>query len=139
MKGSLAATSPCRFLPVIGLMAAIFIVSSQPGDKLHLPTYLNYDKAWHLLEYGLLAATCFFALPQTHPTRSRTSTAFGVVCFAFLYGVTDEFHQSFVPLRDSSFADVVADTLGAAIVAAAWWWRAGSVKIDREKRTRANL
>jgi len=137
MKESLATIPPYRFLPVIGMMAAIFFVSSQPGDKLHLPTFLNYDKAWHMLEYGLLSATCFFALPQTHPTRTRTSTALGVICFAFFYGVTDEFHQSFVPLRTSSFADVVADTLGAAIVAAAWWWRAGSVKTEIKKKSPA--
>lgn len=105
------------------MMAAIFFVSSQPGDQLHLPSYLNYDKAWHLLEYGVLSATLFFALPPRHPNKNAIKIALGVVCFAFLYGVSDEFHQSFVPFRTSSFADVIADTLGAALVATAWWWR----------------
>lgn len=107
----------------MAMMAAIFLVSSQPGDQLHLPTLLNYDKAWHLLEYGMLAATCFFALPANHPDTNRTALSLGVVCFAFLYGVSDEFHQSFVPFRTSCFSDVIADTLGAALVATAWWWR----------------
>lgn len=118
------------------MMAAIFIVSSQPGDHLHLPTFLNYDKAWHLLEYGILAITCFFAFPPAPSTNKVLSTALGVVGFAFLYGVTDEFHQSFVPLRDSSFADVIADTLGATLVATAWWWRAKSGKTKQTAGTK---
>ena len=120
----------------MGMMAAIFFVSSLPGDQLHLPTFLNYDKAWHLLEYGVLTATCFFALHPAHPTKKVTSTALGVICFAFLYGVSDEFHQSFVPLRDSSFGDVIADTLGAALVASAWWWQVRSSKIEQNERTK---
>ncbi len=35
--------------------------------------------------------------------------------FAVLYGVSDEWHQSFVPGRDTSFLDVVFDAAGAAI------------------------
>lgn len=43
-----------------------------------------------------------------------------------LYGVTDEFHQSFVPGRYPSLSDVVADTVGslvgafAAALSGAW-------------------
>ena len=128
MHGRLAVIRPYRFLPVIGMMAASFVVSSQPGDHLHLPKFLNYDKAWHLLEYAVLAATCFFACSPAYTAMRKTATAVLVVCFAFLYGVSDEFHQSFVPLRDASFADVVADTLGAALVAAIWWWKIKPIK-----------
>ena len=41
------------------------------------------------------------------------------VVAASIYGVTDEVHQLFVPLRDSSWQDWFADTIGAAIGAAA--------------------
>lgn len=126
MQGSATAISPYRFIPVVGMMAAIFIVSAQPGDQLHVPTFLNYDKAWHMLEYGLLAGTCFFAIRPTLSHKNRIFSSFLIVCFSFLYGLSDEFHQSFVPLRTSSFADVIADTLGATLVAAVWWRRGGS-------------
>ena len=44
---------------------------------------------------------------------------FGVTALA--YGLTDEFHQSFVPDRNGRLDDVVTDAIGAAIgVAVAW-------------------
>jgi len=119
------AINPGRLLPVIGMMVAIFVVSAQPGDQLPLPELLNFDKAWHLLEYGVLAATAFYALHPV-PGQARTSAALGVVCFAALYGASDEFHQSFVRLRTATITDVIADTLGALLVAALWWWRSRS-------------
>ena len=47
---------------------------------------------------------------------------------AVAYGVTDEWHQSFVPGRDADLWDVVADALGAtlaigAVGVLAWWSR----------------
>jgi len=122
MQVSSQVINPSRFIPVLGMMTAIFVVSSQPGDQLQLPELLNYDKAWHLLEYAILAVTCLFALHPT-PAQARTSVALGVACFAALYGASDEFHQSFVPLRYSSLADVIADTLGASLVAGCWWFK----------------
>jgi len=35
------------------------------------------------------------------------------ILIAVLYGVSDEFHQSFVPARDASVMDLVSDTVGA--------------------------
>jgi VanZ family protein len=39
---------------------------------------------------------------------------------ASAYGVSDEFHQSFVAGRDSEVLDWVADTVGAAVGAASF-------------------
>jgi len=116
----LAVINPARLLPALGVMTAIFLVSSQPGDQLILPELLNFDKFWHLLEYGILAVACLFACHQARH-HSQTAIALGVVLFATLYGVSDEFHQSFVPLRDASLGDVIADFLGATIAAMLWW------------------
>ena len=49
----------------------------------------------------------------------RRRVTFGIVmatiAIGAAYGVSDEFHQSFVPLRSVEAMDVVADTIGAAI------------------------
>jgi VanZ family protein len=39
---------------------------------------------------------------------------------ASAYGITDEVHQFFVPFRESSWLDWLADTIGAAIGAMSW-------------------
>ena len=39
---------------------------------------------------------------------------------ASVYGVTDEAHQFFVPFRESSWQDWLADTIGAVIGAVSW-------------------
>ncbi|MCX6954305.1 MAG: VanZ family protein [Verrucomicrobia bacterium] len=47
------------------------------------------------------------------------------VLAASAYGVSDEFHQSFVPGRSVEVADWMADTLGAALAVSAYWGWAG--------------
>ena len=39
---------------------------------------------------------------------------------ASVYGLTDEVHQAFVPLREASWQDWLADTMGAVIGAISW-------------------
>jgi VanZ family protein len=34
---------------------------------------------------------------------------------ALVYGITDEIHQSFVPMRDASMYDVMADSIGSFV------------------------
>jgi VanZ family protein len=40
---------------------------------------------------------------------------FLIAAIASVYGITDEFHQSFVPGRDANIWDWLADTIGACI------------------------
>jgi len=70
----------------------------------------NFDKLAHGAVFGLLATLLLRA------ARGGVGP-WGVVVAVSLYGVTDEWHQSFVPGRASSAADWVADTLGAAVAA----------------------
>jgi VanZ family protein len=48
------------------------------------------------------------------------------IALATMYGVSDEFHQSFVPGRSPDRFDVVADCVGATI-GVALGWLAGAV------------
>lgn len=77
------------------------------------------DKLGHGLLYAVLAATAIFAMISV-PPRKALQTGLLVVLFCLLYGITDEFHQSFVPGREPSGGDLLADTAGSAVAVALW-------------------
>jgi VanZ family protein len=79
----------------------IWAFSSRSGADVGLPA--PYDKAAHFFSFALLGF--LFAKAFNNPR-------IGFV-IAALYGIADELHQSFVPLRDANIWDWVADALGA--------------------------
>jgi VanZ family protein len=106
--------------PVVAWMALIFFLSAQaqlPTPRQHwLDVVL--EKSAHTLEYAVLAALLLRALGARGQELRR---AFGVaVLLAWLYALTDEFHQRFVPGRSADWSDIVFDWLGAVAGAGLW-------------------
>ena len=105
--------------PVWLQMALIFIASSIP-NLTDLPGHMS-DKAgsWHRLRSARARAA---ARAGGGPVLGRHAAAvlLTVVC-ATAYGVSDEFHQTFVPGRTADVHDVAADAIGAALAAAGAW------------------
>lgn len=101
-----------RWTAAIAWAAVIFVVSAMPGSN--LPG--GYSVQAHFLEYAALAALLFGALTLDRPARQALVLA---VLIASLYGVSDEWHQSFVPLRTPDPMDWLVDTLGAVVGATA--------------------
>jgi VanZ family protein len=66
--------------------------------------------------YGLLAATAFYAFGSRLRRLYPRLIPLLVILICTLYGVSDEFHQSFVPNRSPDLFDVMADSTGAALV-----------------------
>ena len=102
------------WFPVFGYSAIIFCLSSIPGGP--APAFLppGWDKVAHTVEYvpwGLLAAR---ALRLTVGSNSGKIWWFAALA-GFMYGLTDEFHQGFVPGREVSIYDALADFVGSAI------------------------
>ena len=97
------------WFPVLAYSAIIFGVSSLPGDSISLPW--NLDKLAHCIEYMLLSVLAFRALAGT-TKLSRGQVLILVVLGVTAYGISDEFHQMFVPGRDASWLDVLADGAG---------------------------
>lgn len=66
-------------------------------------------------EYLVFGALLFAALRVTGPDARPTALALGAIVAASAYGVTDEFHQLFVPGRLCDPSDWLTDTLGASL------------------------
>ena len=112
-----------RFIPTIGIMGMIFFLSHQPYDFVEqLPDFNGFDKLLHVIAYGSLAASLLYGLQPFINTTTMPIAGMIVVLFCLLYGLSDEFHQSFIPGRFVSGWDVLADTTGAVLVVL-WWMR----------------
>ena len=106
-----------RWGPALVWAAVIFTFSS--FSKLPAPPGGLTDKHAHLAVYGVLGALLVWGLTDRAPARTTWKVVATVVVVALLYGLSDEFHQSFVPGREVSGLDLAADVAGAAIAAIA--------------------
>jgi VanZ family protein len=97
------------FWPLV-LMAVIFFASS--NSTIATPNVSGIDKFGHFIVYGWLGV--LWARVQW-VTRLKPLGVWSAVVIASLYGITDEFHQSFTPGRGVEFADWMADTVGALV------------------------
>ena len=112
-----------RLFPVIVVMGAIFYQSHQPGNSFSLPDIVNIDKAFHCLVYAVLGLAFLHALPPRWRCGRSLLAGGAVVLFCLLYGVTDEFHQSFIAGRRAGGWDVAADGAGGLLAAVGdWGW-----------------
>ncbi|MCK5307612.1 MAG: VanZ family protein [Zetaproteobacteria bacterium] len=96
--------------------AVIFFLSHQSTLPMPL-AFPHQDKLSHLLAYAVMAVLAWHTF--SHHLSSCRAVALVTVVFCSLYGMSDEFHQSFVAGRNSEVADWLADTLGAAIATVA--------------------
>jgi VanZ family protein len=125
------------WMPAIVWMALIFIGSTDVLSAEHTSRFLVPFLHWfdpqiswatlnavqtiirklgHLTEYAILAALLWRALRSGTAWKSKTSILFAIVWIACaVFAASDEFHQSFVPSRTSSFHDVMIDIYGALI------------------------
>jgi VanZ family protein len=90
----------------------LYWLSDQPS--LPAPMWFEHqDKLYHAGAYsimGLLAWRSF-----KHLVSSPIILALLIIAFCSLYGLSDEWHQSFVVGRESDSADWVADTSGSIL------------------------
>jgi VanZ family protein len=77
------------------------------------------DKILHVILYLFFGAILFLALAKSFGTASASKVFLAAFSIAALYGITDEFHQSFVEDRTPSILDWLADALGSFLGALA--------------------
>jgi VanZ family protein len=104
------------WLPVIAYMAMLFGFSSLSALPTPPDAFSFYDV--HIAAYaGLGALTARAAAKGLRQVSWRA-----VVCailISSLYGVTDEYHQLFVPGRSFDVFDMLADFIGSVVGASA--------------------
>ena len=89
-------------------MAVIFYFSSRQTTGIGGDSYwLRFAilKTFHLIEYAVLFILINFAL---------NSNIYSIIS-AYLYGISDEIHQSFTPGRTPKFTDTLIDLLGISL------------------------
>lgn len=103
------------WLPVVIWMAVIFTFSSMQVGSASDFYWKDFvvKKTAHLIEYGILATLFYRGLINSNIEKKKAM--WYSILFAFAYGLTDEFHQSFTPGRGPKFTDVLIDTSGALI------------------------
>jgi VanZ family protein len=98
------------------LFYCLFIYWLSDQSSLKSPFDFGFDfqdKLYHAGAYsimGLLAWRCFKHLISTPIILALLSIA-----FCSLYGLSDEWHQSFIVGRESDIADWLADTSGSVL------------------------
>ena len=91
-------------------MLLILSVSSIPGQYLPKASLLTWDKLIHLIEYFILGILVMKSMNQV-----SSEMLFYVIPFGIIFGIIDEYLQSFILGRYFSGWDVLADTIGVAI------------------------
>lgn len=109
----------------LGWAVLIFLLSSQSGSDLKgAERFFDFlpaaDFFAHVALYFVLAVLVHAALRAYLPER-KNMLAIDTVMFCLLYGVSDEFHQAFVPGRSVSALDLLGDVLGASLAVTLWF------------------
>ena len=97
--------------PFLGALAVIFWLSSMsdvPGAQ------YAWDKLLHTVGYAGLGVLALRAFHGGFERPRLAATVYAGIA-VILWGVSDEFHQSFVPGRDATAWDVVADAVGFVV------------------------
>jgi len=103
------------FLPPVAIMSIIFYLSSgSTGIGGTRVEQFFIHKTLHIFVYASLSASFYFAFTKT--TSKTAKQIFTLSIFlTYLYGISDEIHQSFVPGREAKFTDTLFDLFGAII------------------------
>lgn len=112
----MSVLNPRYALVTVAYCVMLFWLSST-ASPVHLkPMFPGEDKLVHAVLYGGLALVVSMGLRRRGRPVSTLVQFWGPVAFAFLYGISDEFHQRFVPGRTADVWDACADGAGALVM-----------------------
>lgn len=102
------------WLPIYLYALAIFLSSHQ--SRLGIPIkIIGLDKILHFIAYGVLAGLVYRACRKSRNNFVLKHASFLSLAGSILYGFSDEFHQFYIPGRQTSEWDFMADALGVIV------------------------
>jgi len=105
-----------RKIPAILIMIAIFTLSSLPGDDSLLNTFEFSDKIKHILAYFVLGITYCMCISHKNWLARPIFWCVIVVVLCAIFGISDEYHQSFVLGRSGNdLGDLMANFIGGLV------------------------
>lgn len=99
----------------MGLIVYLSSLSQPPETLMEVIDWGPIDKVFHLVEFTVLGVLLARALSYSLRRILPTSTWIVAFAVAVLFGVSDEWHQSFVIGRHSSISDLIVDIIGSAL------------------------
>jgi VanZ family protein len=103
-------------LPLAVMLLLWWSSSRQPTEQEPSQLRAVLHNGMHVVAYAALAGSWLLALVRTGDSPSRLARAvLASFLLAVAYGAVDELHQSFVPGRVCSIADLVTDAAGSVL------------------------
>lgn len=102
------------WLPVIFYAGIIFIFSALPGKGIPA-LFPGQDVVFHLIEYAGFTYLISRLIKQYYPLARPGQVLVLILLVIFVYALTDEYHQSFIPGRSATIFDVATDCLGGLL------------------------
>jgi VanZ family protein len=102
------------FIPILR-----WLFPSASHHMLHL-MHVGIRKAAHITEFGIFSVAVFHGV-RAERSGWRLKWAVITLLIAVSYAGLDEWHQSFVPVREARFRDVLIDATGALLAQVFVW------------------
>jgi len=102
------------WLPVLLYITVIIVVSAQAYLRRPIE-FRESDKIYHVIEYLVLGLLLARATHSSAGSWRPLTVALLATSCGILVGTSDEYLQSFIPGRQSSGYDLLADTAGLAL------------------------
>lgn len=103
------------WLPVILWAGVIFIISSISSFPEEIKPLFSFDGVAHTIEYAGLGFLLARAFKNSRREKLKKYFRILAVICGIVYGISDEFHQWFVPMRTPSIIDLGYDFIGVVL------------------------
>ena len=104
------------WLAPLAWMAVIFFLSAQPNPSVFSPVHIEGEESLgHLLLYVVLGVLLWRAARGTGVERLAKRPGIWTLLVGWIYAISDEMHQAFVPKRFAELIDLVTDCVGLGL------------------------